>query len=243
MKYSTSLALFAFSAFLVPVAAVSATRSVPLTQVAAQLGYGYAYLGPEDAVQLQRPGLVILIRPGEKLIDVNDRTEAMDAAPVFIKDDLYVPDSFVERLRQLAIKFPTTAAPPSTEGQVVIIGPQAGETVHGGTISLKVRQLPGSQSLAVSGTAPPTAPITVTMKETFWSEVPDVILNRDDVDTDSSGHFQAIVPVAPGYFRGGIITVVASSLPGVTTASAKIVLRPPNAGVDVPAEDIPKSIR
>jgi hypothetical protein len=243
VKYSTSLALFAFSAFLAPVAAVSATNQVPLTQAAAQLGYSYAYLGPQDAVQLSRPGLIILIRPGEKLIDVNDRTEAMDTAPVFIKDDLYVPGSFVDRLRQLANKFPVTAAPPSTEASVVIVGPRSGQTVHGGTISLSVRQLPGTQSLAVSGTAPPTAPITVTMKETFWSEVPDVVLNRDDVDTDSNGRFEAIVPVAPGYFRGGIITVVASSLPGVTTASAKIVLRPPNANVDVPAEDIPKAIR
>jgi hypothetical protein len=243
VKYSTSLALFAFSAFLVPVAAISASSEVSLTQAAAQLGYGYAYLGPEDAVQLSRPGLIIVVRPGEKLIDVNDRTEAMDAAPVFMKDDLFVTSSFVLRLRELASRFPTTAAPPSIEAPVVIVGPRVGETVHGGTISLNVRQLPGSQSLAISGSAPPSAPITVTIKETFWDEVPDVVLNRDDVDADNDGHFEAIVPVAPGYFRGGIITVVASSLPGVTTASAKIVLRPPNNGVVVPAQQIPKSIR
>jgi hypothetical protein len=177
------------------------------------------------------------------LVDVNDRTEAMDAAPVFEQDDLYVPDSFVRRLRQLANRFPNTAAPPSSETSVVIIGPRV-QTVHGGTISLDVRQLPGTLDLAVAGTAPPSAPITVTLKETFWTELPDVVLNRSDIDADADGHFAAVVPYAPGYWDGGIITVVASSsLPGVTTAAAKIVLKAPNVGVTVPAQQIPKNIR
>jgi len=223
------------------------SAEVALSQAAAQLGYGYAYLGPEDAVQLTRPGLVVLIRPGEKLIDVNDRTEAVDESPRFVKDDLFVSDSFVQRLRQLAGKYPAPFAGSQGGDSVAARGgggaPMSYKSVQSGAISLDVHQLPGSQSLAISGKAPASAPITVTLKETFWTEIPDVVLNRTEFSADADGHFEAIVSVAPGYLRGGIITVVASSLARITTASTQIVLKAPNDGVDVPAQALPRSVR
>jgi hypothetical protein len=242
VKYSLSLALFALAAFAAPMPAVCAEHEVALSQVAAQLGYAYAYLGPEDAVQLSRPGLVILVRPGEKLIDVNDRTETIDVAPRFVRDDLFVTDAFIGRLRQLAWKYPSSPRGNGDETPVVVI-PKLDRSAQVGAISLDVHQVPGSQTLSVSGKAPASAPITLTLKETFWTEIPDVVLNRTEITADADGHFEAVVPVAPGYFHGGIITVLASSLPRITTASAKIVLKAPNDGVDVPAQQIPKSIR
>jgi hypothetical protein len=78
--------------------AIAARGDASLTQVASSLGYTYSYLGPEDAVQLGRPGVTILVRPGEKLFDVNDRTESMGgSAPKFVQNDLYVSAQFVAR--------------------------------------------------------------------------------------------------------------------------------------------------
>ncbi len=246
MKYSTAFALLAFTASSMPItSAAYAEDGVPLSQVAARLGYAYAYLGPEDAVQLSRPGLTILVRPGEKLIDVNDRTETMNMAPRFDRNELYVSDSFVSRLRELMREYPVPAAR-SGESDVLPadLQPRHAEAVPNGAISgLDVRQLWGTQSLTVSGHAPPAMPITLTVKETFWTDVPDVVLSRNDVTSNADGRFDAVVPVAPGYFYGGIITVVATSLPPISDASAQIVLKAPNDNVDIPAQQVPKWAR
>jgi hypothetical protein len=239
VKYSLSLAFFAAFALFAAPAPVLSDQEIALARVAAQLGYGYAYLGVEDAVQLTRPGLVVLIRPGEKLIDVNDRTETVDVSPRFSRDDLYVSDSFVERLRRLAEKYPVASS--RIEGQPAVLSPSS--VMQAGAITLDVRQIAGSQSLSVSGKAPASVPITLTLKETFWTEIPDVVLNRTEITADAAGHFETVVPVAPGFLRGGILTLTASSFPRITVASAQLVLKAPNDGVDVPAQQVPKSIR
>jgi hypothetical protein len=240
VKYSLSLALcIALALVSIPMQALCDQNTIALSRVAAQLGYSYAYLGVEDAVQLSRPGLVILVRPGEKLLDVNDRSESVDLAPRFSQDELYVSDSFVERLRRLAEQYPVAFG--RTGGQAIPISPR--KISQEGVIVLDVRQLSGSQSLAVSGRAPASVPITLTLKGTFWTELPDVVLSRTDIQSDSDGRFEVVVPVAPGYLRGGIITLVASSFPRITTASAQLVLKAPNDGVEVPAQQIPKSLR
>jgi hypothetical protein len=83
-----------------------ADRETALARVAADLGYDYSYLGPEDAVSLSLPGVTIVLRPGERLFDVNDRTEAMDgSAPRFSRDDLYVSDAMVRTLRAIAVRY------------------------------------------------------------------------------------------------------------------------------------------
>jgi len=145
----------------------------------------------------------------------------------------------VERLRRLAEKYP--AAVSHIEERASIVSP--GRVREAGMITLDVRQLAGRQALSVSGKAPAAAPITLTLKETFWTEIPDVILSRTEVEADSVGDFEATVPVAPGYMRGGILTLTASSYPRITTASAQLVLKAPNEGVDVPAQQEPKGVR
>jgi hypothetical protein len=239
VKYSLSLALFAAFALFAAPAPVLSDQDIALARVASQLGYAYSYLGVEDAVQLSRPGLVVLVRPGERLIDVNDRTETVEVPPRFSRDDLYVSNSFVEHLRRLAEKYPSAAS--HIEGRASIVS--SGRVQQAGMITLDVRQLAGRQALWVSGKAPAAAPITLTLKETFWTEIPDVILSRTEVEADSVGDFEATVPVAPGYLRGGILTLTASSYPRITTASAQLVLKAPNDGVDVPAQQEPKGMR
>ncbi|MBC5810175.1 MAG: hypothetical protein GIW95_04860, partial [Candidatus Eremiobacteraeota bacterium] len=75
MKRLALGATLAFAAFAAATTVQVEAREVSLQQAAAELGFTYAYLGPEDAVSLGKPGVTILIRPGQRLFDVNDRTE------------------------------------------------------------------------------------------------------------------------------------------------------------------------
>ena len=240
---------FALGATLVTAAFAAATSSAiaargdaSLTQVASSLGYTYSYLGPEDAVQLGRPGVTILVRPGEKLYDVNDRTESMGgSAPKFVQNDLYVSAQFVARLRAIAARYPVAPA------QQVDVSrhPSFAVTNPSGPISaFHIHQIPGTEQVEVTGKAPaPDVPITLTLVGTFSSEVPDVVLSRRQVFAGSDGRFTANVSVTPGNIRGAYLTMVASSVPGVASASIRFEMKAPNAALTVPFEQEPRSIR
>ncbi|GAC1307442.1 MAG: hypothetical protein NVSMB19_20170 [Vulcanimicrobiaceae bacterium] len=220
-----------------------AANTTALTKAAADLGFAYSYLGPEDAAALTRPGVTIVIRPGERLFDVNDRTEAMDGpAPRFAYNDIFVSDALVARLRQLAVRYPS--AVPSQRASVNVPAPVAATAnVTGAIANLHAVQIPGEQQLRVGGDAPATAPIMVTLVGTFSTELPDVVLNRRLVTADSNGTFQTDLPIASGYYRGAILTVVATSVPGVTSARTQLSAKAPNGAVSIPADSEPKSIK
>jgi hypothetical protein len=245
LKYLALGSLFALLTCTATSAQPDAMHGEALAKAAADLGYDYAYLGPQDAVELSRPGVTILVRPGERLFDVNDRTEAMDGpAPRFSNADVYVSDRFVARLRTIAARYPAQ----SYGDHAVRIAPSTlaayKPKIGTGTIDpLTVDQKPGTWLIDVAGKAPVNLPVTITVTGTFSSEIPDTVLSRTEVQPDTDGRFIAAVSVAPGYFRGSYITVTASSLPGVAPASKRIVMKAPNADLSVPSEEVPKSIR
>ena len=221
-----------------------AANETALTKVASDLGFAYSYLGPEDAAALTRPGVTVVIRPGERLFDVNDRTEAMNGpAPRFSYDDIYVSDALIARLRRLAGRYPANASAARSSGANQPSPLAAPASVTGAISNLVVAQLPGRQVLGVGGSAPANAPITLTLVGTFSTELPDVVLNRQVVAADTNGTFAAELPIASGYYRGGILTVVASSVPGVTSARTQVAAKAPNAGLSIPADQEPKSIK
>jgi hypothetical protein len=224
--------------------AIVAAHETALTRVAADLGFVYSYLGPEDAVSLTRPGVTVVIRPGERLFDVNDRTEAMDgAAPHFSHSDIFVSDALVARLRQIALRYPYAASAARTLpiGGLAV----AADTtpVTGAITALSVSQVAGQQEIAVGGKAPANLPITLTLVSTFSVELPDVVLSRHEVTVDADGTFKTNVTIASGYFRGSILTLVATSLPGISSAKTQIVMKAPNDSVSIPADQSPSSIR
>jgi hypothetical protein len=112
-----------------------------------------------------------------------------------------------------------------------------------GAISLEARFLPGREAFLASGSAPASTPIDLTVVGTESRDIPDVLISRTQITSDPSGHFSVIIPVAPNYFRGTILTVVASAVAGVTTARIQLIVGAPNDGVSVPAEQIPRSFR
>ena len=240
-----AVGVFLAIAWCAAVTSAAMARETALATVAAQLGYSYTYLGPEDAVELKRPNLVVLVRPGERLFDVNDRTEAMDGPPPrFSHDDLYVADPFVGRLRQLAARYPLVLP---SEHAVTVVNSSAtvsAPTAGTGSISsLEAHQIPGTQELSVSGKAPANLPITLTLIGTFSSEIPDVVLSRSRLSSDADGSFTARVSIAPGYLRGAYLTLVASSVPGVTSATYRLQAKAPNGDVSLPAEEPQRSVR
>ena len=97
----------------------------------------------------------------------------------------------------------------------------------------------GSEAILVSGTAPAMAPVVVVLHATISRDLPTVYLNRRDVYADADGHFSAVVPIGPDYWRGSILTVTASSSSATAAATAQTVVTLPNPGVVVPADDVP----
>jgi hypothetical protein len=63
------------SFFSAPYIAEAAPMGVPLARVAEQANLKYDWLATERSVQLSGPGLVLVIRPGANLYDVNDHVE------------------------------------------------------------------------------------------------------------------------------------------------------------------------
>ncbi len=242
-RLATRLTLVAVVATaLVPTASFAA-HDTPLVKVASELGFAYGYLGPEDAVSLSRPGVTIVIRPGERLFDVNDRTESMDGpAPHFYHSDVFVSDEMFNRLRQIAARYP---AVPGGERPLVVVNPNAAGAapISGAITGLTIFQTPGDQTLTVGGKAPANVPVTLSVIGTFSNELPDVLLSRREILAEADGTFKLVVPVASGYFRGGIINVEATSLPGITAAKKRIDLKPVNDKVVVPADQIPRNER
>jgi hypothetical protein len=223
--------------------AAFADHDTPLVKVASELGFIYGYLGPEDAVSLSRPGVTIVIRPGERLFDVNDRTESMDGpAPHFYNSDVFVSDEMFNRLRRIAARYP---AVPGGDRAIVVVNPNAAGAapISGAITGLSVTQTPGDQTLTVAGKAPANLPVTLSVIGTLSNELPNVLLSRREIVAEADGTFNTTVPVASGYFRGGLITLEASSVTGITPAKKRLELKPVNDGVIVPADQDPRGAR
>jgi hypothetical protein len=227
-------------ALAMPLSAAASNQVISLASVAAQNGYAMRWLGPERSVSLSRPGTVIVIRPGDLLYDVNAHAEIADAPPVATRSgDMLISSWLAGRLRALARRSSVAVSKPA--------GPVSetarGAAVTAGSIVMHAQELDDTQALAVAGDAPPNAPITLTLLATLAPDVPTVILSRHDVQTDVVGHFDAIVPISPDYLPGTLVTVVATSLPEISPATAYLRLGSPNAGVTVPLERAPRSVR
>ena len=209
-----------------------------LASVAAQNGYTLRWLGPERSVSLSRPGMVIVLRPGTLLYDVNAHVEVADSPPVATRSgDVLISSWLAGRLRALSRRSSVAASSPAMP-----TGEAAGGAVQG-SIILRARQLDDEQTLAIVGQAPPNVPITITLLATLAPELPTVILSRHDVQSDVYGRFDAVVPVASDYWPGTLVTVTATSVPAITPASAYLRLGTPNARASVPPERRPRNAR
>ena len=105
-------------------------------------------------------------------------------------------------------------------------------------VSLTAQPIAGSEAISVSGNAPSGSPVTITLLATISQDVPTIVVSRHVVLPDSSGRFQDRIPIAAAYERGTLLRVFAASA-GQASASAQLVVGPPNGGVVVPLEQEP----
>ncbi|MGZ3499299.1 MAG: stalk domain-containing protein [Vulcanimicrobiaceae bacterium] len=211
-------------------------QELPLARVAASAGLTYSWLSAERAVSLMRPGIVIVIRPGQSLYEVNDRVESSATAPRYANNDIYVSASFAEHITQLARQAQLRSQ--DIQNLERAYGAAAAPTAPAvsGSISLDVHPLQGSEAVIVTGHAPPTAPVMITLLATLSSDLPTVVVSRHNISADPDGKFQAIIPIAADFLRGSYLKVLATSVPSVVSASAQVLVGPPSPGLKVPAD-------
>jgi hypothetical protein len=229
-----------------PCAAAAAQQAVPLAGVARAAHLQYAWLGPTRAVQLSGPGLVLVIRPGDNVYEINDRVEATAVTPRYASNDIYVSQKLANHIEQVASQA-WLAFTNAQEAQQRAIQQAQAQTETAmpllqGVIVLNVQPLKGAEALLITGSAPPSAPVLITLLATLSSDIPNVLVSRHDLTAGPDGKFQAIIPIGPDYVRNSYLHVLATSAPGVTSASAQILVDAPNAGVKVPYEQQPGGI-
>jgi Copper amine oxidase N-terminal domain len=203
----------------------TAHTGTPLMRVAEGAGYVYAWSASASEVTLSRPGLTIVLRPGNRRYEINDRVAYASEAPVYENGDLFVPADVVNQLRALAGRNPDARA---TEGTRT--GSVSTPAMVSGALTITARMATGRAAIVVDGMAPASVPVTLTLVGSISRDIPDVLLRRVTLQTD--GTFHATIIVAPAMPRGSYVTVTATSLPGVSPASARVVIAAPNPALD-----------
>ena len=213
-----------------PLAVHAQSSSVSLSAVAARDGYTMRWMLPERSAALYRPGVVIVLRPGAVLYEVNDRVETSDAAPRYINGDLLVSQSLAARLGEIATSSSRTS---------VARAETAPSQNFRGALSVDIHPLSGDEAVTINGQAPAGAPVTLTLLATISSDLPTIVVSRHDVQPDVNGRFSVAVPIASDYTRGSILRVLATSAPGVTPATAQVYVGPPNGDQTLPLDQWP----
>lgn len=241
MRRLLLLVALAFSAFPA-IAANAATKDVPLSSVARSAHLSFSWLIGANAVQLSGPGIVMVFRPGDNLYEVNDRVESSAIAPRAANNEIYVSSALAAHISALARYAQQRLTYVQNAQRSAAMQNIASLTELRGAITMNVEQLKGAEAVLITGEAPPSAPVLITLLGLISSDVPNVVIGRHDLQAGSDGKFQAIVPIGPDYVRGSFVKVLATSGPGVSSASAQILLAPANAGLVVPYEQMPGGI-
>jgi hypothetical protein len=231
-KSTMAFVLAALVSTVVGSNAQAQTTRYSLVAVAGHNGYNLQWLLAERSVRLYRTGLVIVIRPGATMYEVNNRVEFADAAPQYVNGDLLVTPSLAARLVKLASL--ASAASASRQTFAPVSSNQTPPTVSG-PIVLQARSEQGDEAINVSGHAPSAAPVTITLLATISPDIPTLVVSRHDVQPDANGQFQATIPIASDYFRDSVLRVLATS-GAATPASTTVLVQAPNAGVTVPSD-------
>src|ERR1700694_271696 len=91
-------------------APATAHTGTPLMRVAEGAGYVYAWSASASEVTLSRPGLTVVLRPGNRRAEIHERVAYASEAPVHENGDLVVPNDVVFALRALAGRNPDARA-------------------------------------------------------------------------------------------------------------------------------------
>ncbi len=218
---------FIFCAFLANPTLASAGSLHALSAIAQKYGYQYRELGPENAIELAKPGLSVIIRPGTRLYWVNGTPDAADVAPDLQGREVYVSDVTVFALARIArssarAENPVASARPASYSQEPMTIAVVGET--------------GSEAIRVSGTAPPKTSIRIALYAQISRDLPTSFVNALQTVSSAAGAYAITVSIGPDFYRGSTILVYATSTSGATVTTT-YVLGAPNPGIFAPSVD------
>ena len=209
-----------------------AAQSTSLIAVAARDGYTFAWLLTSRSVSLYRPGIVVVLRPGDVLYDVNNHVEVADRAPVTQNGDLLISPTLAARLGELSRH--NAYVPPNfmrnswessgTQGQ----GAQS-------AVFVRIEPVRGRDAITVSGTSSGTSVVRITLLAILSPDLPTVLVSRHELVTSNDGSFSGVIPLAADYAPGTVLQVVATPITGTASATAQLVIGQPNPG----AEELP----
>lgn len=213
-----------------PSGGASADDAVSLTRVARQLGFHYAYLPFENAVSLARPGIVVVVRPGDAFFNANERREPVfGMVPQYRQNDVYVSPAFLSEIRGLGTPFP-----PQNSAAVAKGGP----VDQGRVSSLHLSQIPNAPTITVTGSATPGSRVDVVLKTALSASLPIVVLDHATAFADPSGAFATVVSVAPDHFYASRFMVEASGAGDVAPTIAKLDTQEQNPAAQTKADDL-----
>jgi hypothetical protein len=104
-------------------------------------------------------------------------------------------------------------------------------------VSLDVTTSDGPRAVRVTGVVAGAQHLQAVLYASFAPDLPVVFLNRRPLATDATGHFDAIISIAPANLPGAIVTVIVQTAAAVPVARASIVIIDPN--VFLPAHNAP----
>ncbi|MBV8580473.1 MAG: hypothetical protein JO225_10375 [Candidatus Eremiobacteraeota bacterium] len=95
-------------------------------------------------------------------------------------------------------------------------------------VTLTLTRDGGHEAVVATGNAPAARPVELAAYATYSRDLPTVLLSRRVVTSDANGRFTTTLALAPAYFRGALVTVVARSVPDGPSATARISVTAPN---------------
>jgi hypothetical protein len=211
--------------------AAAAESSIPLARIAAENGYVYAWLAGEGAVSLSRPGVVVVLRAGQKLYRVGDRVISADRAPDYDGTDLVVSPAVAANLRRLAQAYPVPPPPFAPPTQTAAVT---------GSLSVEARQVAGRDAIAVSGRGPADVPVYVTLTGEISRDIPVVVLSRVVTRVKPDGSYEADIGISSAPPRDTVVIATVTSVTGVKPSSARVVLKATSPAVSSPLDKLPK---
>jgi len=215
-------------------AAASAQPMQSLAGIAHAYGYEYVRLNPEMAVELVRPGLDVVIKPGTRLFWVNGSLDATDVPPAYVNRDVYVSAAMAHKLAMLA-------RAPKHDGGTRAADPQAPTSAPGGPVTVGVIGGVGAEAVDVFGSAPPHASVRVSLFAKISDDLPTVTLSSATAVAGSEGKYSVSVPLAPDFVRGSVVTVQAATDAGATATATYVVGAPNPTFTPAPADPPGKS--
>jgi hypothetical protein len=224
MKSSAARLVSSIAAFtLALTVCAQADGGLRLATVAAEDGFTYQWMPAEAGAILSRPGVSVVIRTGRLFYEVNNATPIADSAPRYDGRDIIISQKLAEHLRLIAAKY----AIRDNKDRIVAL-PDGAPSKAEGPLTMQARLIPGREVVALRGTAPAGATLTITLRGELSTDTPVVVLSRKDITTATDGTFSAEVYYGQQSAVRTTLVATAATLSGASSAEARVQIGIPS---------------